>query len=111
MEKIVIGIYYETPNGKIAKTYSCSNKSKTVGYYFDEDSGYGHVDFESFKHWKPRRDLNDFPNARDPRVPYIFDLYWDIKHLSELKKAARDHEDSEEIKQTIKEHYPSFYNK
>ena len=23
--------------------------------------------------------VNDFPNSRDPRLPYIYDLHWDIK--------------------------------
>jgi hypothetical protein len=45
------------------------------------------VTYAEYWTWKHRRDLTDFPNAKDPLLPYVFDLFWDIKHLSELKRA------------------------
>jgi hypothetical protein len=78
---ISLGIHYEMPNGKIAYVYGfCGG---FVSYYLD---GYreGKISVDEFKQWKPREDLYDFPNAEDPRLPYAFDLYFDIKHVSDL---------------------------
>ena len=29
--------------------------------------------------------VNDFPNSSDPRLPYVYDLHWDIKRVSQLR--------------------------
>ena len=69
-----IGIYYELPNGQIAYTYGWDGRNKTISYRFDDKQGGRTISQKEFDTWKPRRDLNDFPNATDPRLPYIFDL-------------------------------------
>lgn len=92
-----IGIYYETPEGKIAYTYGWGNGE--VSYRFDDDTGGKSVTEKDFQTWKPRSDLTDFPNARDPRLPYVFDLFWDIKYTSDLKQVLEEgHKDLEQIK-------------
>lgn len=97
-----IGIFYELPNGKIAKTIGWNKVQKIIIYYF-EGLPFTTVSEDEFQTWKPRTDLKDFPNAKDPRLPYIFDLYWDIKYTSELEYilAEEDHEDLEDIKDEI----------
>lgn len=103
---ITVGIYYELPDGKIAFTYGFDGRKKVVSYYFDDAKGGRSVDYETLnKTWRPRRDLSDFPNARDPRLPYYFDLMWDIKYTSEMRAALADgHEDSQAIRAKLAEH-------
>jgi hypothetical protein len=77
-----------------------------VSYCFDTDEPAGSIFEGDMAEWKLRRDLTDFPNARDPRLPYVFDLYWDIKHKSELEHILRQgtHADIDEIRLLVAEH-------
>lgn len=103
--EIVIGIHYELPDGRIVYTYGFNDVEKTVQYYFDDDKGGRTANYAELNKWKPRRDLKDFPNAKDPRLPYVFDLFWDIKYMSQLKnELARGHKDENEIKEKMREH-------
>ena len=117
--------YYELPNGKIARAISWhggrNGDNPSVGYYFDDDKG-GRVALEEeWSKWKRRLDLRDFPNARDPRLPYVFDLLWDIKYISDLKRALEQGEittqdiqgvfikkDDQELRALLKTHKISF---
>lgn len=96
-----IGIHYELPDGRIAYTFGWNGIENTIQYRFDDDEGTRLVSKEEFDTWKPRRDLLDFPNARDPRLPYVFDLFWDIKYLSQLKSELHWHEDEEAIRKMM----------
>lgn len=98
-----VGIFYELPDGRIAYTYGFT--PQIIMYYFDDDQGGRSVTQEDFQTWKPRSDLKDFPNARDPRLPYEFDLYWDIKHVSELRRIIETgHGDIDMMKKLMLEH-------
>ena len=102
---IIVGVYYELPDGRIAYTYGFNGTSKTVVYYFDDDNGSHSVSYDEIQTWKMRRDLKDFPNARDPRLPYVFDLYWDLKYLSDLKAAIENnHDDLDSIRAAMTDH-------
>lgn len=102
---LVIGIFYEAPDGRIAKSYGWEGKAGLVSAYFDDDAGSFTVAEKEFRtDWKPRPDLGDFPNARDPRLPYVFDLFWDIKRRSELLVMLASGEDHEEVTQTMGRH-------
>jgi hypothetical protein len=101
-----IGIYYELPDGKIVYTYGYMGNGikNTISYYFDDNEDSKTVDQDEFDTWKPRGDLKDFPNAKDPRLPYVFDLYWDIKYTSQLKQELKlGHPDEKEIREKMKE--------
>ncbi len=100
---IVIGILYERPDGSIIKTYGFDCMNKIISY-FDETLEHGYsASLEEFETWKPRYDLNDFPNAKDPILPYEFDLIWDIKYTSQLKRELENnHPDKEEIIEYMK---------
>lgn len=102
----VIGAFYELPDGRIARTYGWSGPTRMVAYYFDSDAPRASIFEDDMIDWKHRRDLVDFPNARDPRLPTEFDLYWDIKHVSELERVLRagDHDDIEEIRALVVTH-------
>lgn len=106
MTDVVIGIFYELPDGRIARTYGWSGTSRMVAYYFDTDEPRGSISSDDMADWKQRRDLTDFPNARDPRLPYVFDLFWDLKHISELNQVLRagEHDDIDEIRAMVTEH-------
>lgn len=104
MKNTTVGIHYETPSGKIAYTYGLNNATKMITYRFDDNEGSREVSYEEFDTWKPRRDLKDFPNASDPRLPYVFDLYWDIKFMSQLKQELEWHEDENEIREAMAKH-------
>lgn len=100
-----VGIFYELPCGRIAKTYGFNKPKQQISYYFDDNNGSHTVSVELFQSWKPRPDLTDFPNARDPKLPYEFDLYWDIKYLSELQQAIfHNHDDLDAIQQAVTRH-------
>lgn len=82
---ITIGIFYETPGGSIVYTYGTENLC--ILYYGLKERG--SVPFENFiTGWKPRRDLWDFPNNPDPKLPPVlyktFDLLFDIKKYSQI---------------------------
>lgn len=88
---ITIGIFYEKPGGSIVYTYGTENLC--ILYYGLKERGA--VPFENFiTDWKPRRDLWDFPENPDPRLPPIlyntFDLLFDIKKYSQIYHALEE---------------------
>lgn len=104
-DQIVIGTFYELPCGKIARTFSSGQVG--VGYYLDDGKPSKIISAQEIVDgWLLRRDLKDFPHARDPILPYCFDLFWDIKYTSELNRvlAEKDHEDYEQVLAMAKDH-------
>lgn len=102
-DHVTVGIFYELPNGQIAYTYGFDGKKKVVNYRFDGDTTGRVVTYEEIKAWNPRPDLNDFPNASDPKLPYIFDLNWDIQYMSDLRRTlASGHPQLNEIKRAMR---------
>lgn len=81
---VIIGIHYERPDGVIVMTCGYNALDKLVSWG-DNDGDQGEATLDEFKTWKERRDLNDFPNSKDPVLPYDFDLVYDMKNLSQLK--------------------------
>jgi hypothetical protein len=84
---VTVGIYYALPSGTIAYTYGFNDAAKTISYRLDDDHGARTATYAELEAWTPRSDLKDFPNASDPRLPYVFDLRWDLKYLSDLRNA------------------------
>ena len=81
-----VGIYYELPDGRIVYTFGFSKiPNYIIRYYFNDGSGPREISNEEFQTWIPRRDLKDWPDSKDPVLPYEFDLHFDIKRESELK--------------------------
>lgn len=90
----IIGGFYQTPRG-IVRTYAWTGGE--ILYYFDDDLRYS-ASPEEAKAWIHLPELRDFPNARDPLLPYDFDLCWDIKYLSDLKRELVGHWDESSIR-------------
>jgi hypothetical protein len=80
---MIIGTFYELSDGTIVKTYGWGGESKIVSYRSENQHYNTHE--HSTKDWKHRPDLHDFPNAKDPVLPYVFDLMWDLKTEEQLK--------------------------
>lgn len=101
--EILVGIHHERPDGSIVRSYGAG---PDYVLWYDNDRNYGKATHAEYATWKHRRDLKDFPNARDPLLPYVFDLYWDIKYLSELRRAVQDEwfEDRAELLKQIEKH-------
>lgn len=100
--EVVIGAFYRTSSGEIVKTWRGFDDQ--VGCYKDDGSPSFYVTVAEMANWE-RLHIRDFPNARDPLLPYSFDLFWDIKHMSELKRALlEDHDDLEEIEEMMATH-------
>lgn len=104
-DHVTVGIFYEMPNGQIAYTYGFDDKKKVVSYRLDGDTTGRSVTYEEIKTWNPRPDLSDFPNASDPKLPYLFDLNWDIKYMSDLRRVlASGHPQLGEIKRAMQKY-------
>ena len=104
-KQIIVGVFYELPNGKIIYVYLQSNKlGTTVFGYYEDGSNAQMATLEEAQLWKERRDLKDFPNAINPRLPYDFDLHWNIKHMSDLKRELVGHQFEKEIRQAMVTH-------
>ncbi len=93
-ENNIIGIFYEKPDGTIVKSIGWHGKTGTFDI-MEEDNSYVISDNE-FQTYKPRPDLEDFPNAKNPILPYDFDLCYDIKYKSQLREKIKQLE--EELK-------------
>jgi len=102
--EIVIGSFYEDPDGRIARTFGWDGATRTVSYYYDDGKGGRTIGEADFASWKRRADLGDFPDARDPRLPYVFDLFWDVKHLSEIPALLANEEERAEVLEKMREH-------
>jgi len=85
----VVGIFYETPEGTVLKTYGFRKDPETkknVVLAYTEDGTHVEISDEDFQTWRPRQDLKLFPGSTDKCLPYVFDLLYDIKYLSQLKR-------------------------
>jgi hypothetical protein len=78
-----VGIFYEKPDGTIVRTYGFSHDDVLFYSYKGEEEK---INQNETIDWKPRNDLKEFPNCdhRDKRLPYSFDLFFDIKTYGQL---------------------------
>ena len=103
--QIIIGVFYELSNGEIIYVYGKSITSTTAIFcYYAVDGNAKTVVAAETRNWKERRDLRDFPNTTDPKLPYDFDLYWDIKRISDLKRELVGHRFEKQIRQAMVTH-------
>lgn len=102
-ENNTVGIFYEKPDKTIVYTYGFNGKRKIV-YCQEWDKDSYEMSYEEFQTLKPRRDLKQFPQDPDTRLPYVFDLYWDIKWLSELRALHSKKELEKYAYKLIKKH-------
>ena len=99
---IVIGGYYETNENKIAYLYGFSETN--ILYKLNNDNKGYSIDKKDFSSWKYREDLRDYPDAVDPKLPYVFDLNYDIKYTSDLLRELKNNgQDQKDLIELIKE--------
>lgn len=105
---IVIGTFYQTEFG-VVKTYGFSGPEEIISWYklkktkgFNNFYEHGCSKYSETKDWE-RIDVKDFPDSVDTALPYSFDLYYDIKRMSELRRAFR-YEDSDELLEMMRNH-------
>lgn len=77
-----LGCYYEMPNGTIIDTIGADGKGSIYCQY--ENGKSLKVSSSDLAKFKIRLDLKDFPNSKNPLLPYVFDLNWDIKRRQDL---------------------------
>lgn len=101
---VVIGAFYELPDGRIVRTYGWSGITRIVSYSFDDDDGPQRILVDETVDWKERKDLRDYPNARNPRLPYAFDLHYDIQYMSDLRQELKGHPHELELRKLMAKH-------
>ena len=104
-QDVVIGGYYERPDGAVARTCGWDPVDRSVSYALDDGNGVRKVGEDVLATtWKRRADLRDFPNARDPVLPYAFDLLWDAKTRSALLPLLADPETAADVREAMEHH-------
>jgi hypothetical protein len=105
-----IGCFYETPFGTVF-TYGIG--IDYVSWYkikrtkrFKNIYQHGHTKRIDTTEWI-RKKIEDFPDSADPVLPYVFDLYYDIKTMSQLRAAFR-FEDRGELLDLMRVHEITF---
>jgi len=108
---IVIGVFYQTNFG-VVQTYGFSRREGSsfiiAWYKFKKTKGFrnfyewGSSKDSETKDWK-RLNIDDFPESVDKTLPYSFDLFFDIKRMSQLRNAFR-YENPQELLEMMKNH-------
>ena len=99
---VVVGGYYETNENKIAYVYGVNEKN--IIYQLNNDHNGYSISKQDFSSWIYRKDLRDYPDAVDPRLPYVFDLNYDIKYTSDLIRELKSNgQDQKDLIELIKE--------
>lgn len=84
---IAIGspIYKDRVSGKLVRLTGWGGNKKFYSGYTEDDSPVYYTEQEASERLI-KTDLKDWPSLRytDPKLPYSFDLYWDIKRPSEI---------------------------
>lgn len=99
MNGVTLGAYYEDPNGKIAYSYMWNTKQLTLRY---EDDTVVNITENEIGEWKERRDLLDYPNSKDPILPYVFDLLFDLKRMSDLRTYLKRYAKNDNLEEIMK---------
>lgn len=81
---LVVGVFYTDSQGRLIKTTGFGPDG--IRWYTYDCVDYGETMEEVAKKEWTSSGATDFPEylTVDPRLPYVFDLNWDIKRVSEL---------------------------
>lgn len=91
--QLKLGQYYRMDNGKIAHisgSESENNIHTKYRYQCLDIHGYRtpkEIDAQKTKKWVEQPELTNIPGDKDPRIPYEFDLNYDLKTISDLQRA------------------------
>ena len=82
--KVVGGGFYRRPiEGDVVLTYGGSDEWV---HWQTDDGLYGRATRNEMDTWDFLEGARDFPDAKDPRLPYEFDLYYDVHRVSQLAR-------------------------
>lgn len=81
----IIGIFYELPDGSIAKVYGRNEATQTIRYYFVGAVASLEATDNEWQTWHPRPDLKRFPGDRS--IPSEFQQRWGISSFADLQAA------------------------
>jgi hypothetical protein len=96
---VIVGAYYNCVDGDIVRIIR--QRHTTVSYRYAESSVLHECDVSVVSQWELRRDLHEFPDVLDLRLPIDFDLLWDIKYVSELRRTLSGHAEEIEIRRLM----------
>lgn len=110
-----IGGYYSTKRGVVRLTYvdnigkmvGWTSLKKTKGVRYKYQHGMDLI--ETAKDWV-ELDITDFPESVDKTLPYVFDLLYDIKTMSQLRRELK-YEHKQELLELMKDHGIRFEKK
>lgn len=110
-----VGGFYERPDGSIVKTYGCKDSGATIMFY-EYKGGTQETPDSNTIGWKDRQDLREFPGCDDVnrRLPYEFDLYFDIKSKGEMYNVLEQRDsvyDKEFFDGMVMKYYPEVAEK
>lgn len=83
--QVVVGLYYMTEEGK--EVYVWGAGVDGVRYRSSDGSKHEATE-EQVKEWTPL-DLVEFTGETDHQLPYVFDLNWDCKTVSQMIRSIR----------------------
>lgn len=112
---LCVGRYYSTQYGvfrinhidNIGKMVGWTSVKKTKGIRYKYQHGASLI--EHTKDWI-ELDIMDFPESVDRRLPYVFDLLFDIKTMSQLRRELK-HEHKQELLELMKDYGIRFEKK
>lgn len=98
-----IGAFYATPFGVVRTTGWDGKQSPAIISWvkisktrqFNNFYKWGSIAQDDTSDWK-KLNITDFPESVDARLPYVFDLLFDIKAMSQLRRAFR-YENKQEL--------------
>lgn len=91
--QLKLGKYYRMDNGEIAHIYGAERQDDIYTkykYQCLDIHGYRtpkEIDAQKTKKWVEQPELTNIPGDKDPRIPYEFDLNYDLKTISDLQRA------------------------
>ena len=107
---VVIGMFYGLPKGRVWRSIG-GGPEGVYGYdQYGKSVAFSQAECEAMlKEGKivPLDHVRDFPSAEDPRLPYVFDLYWDAKTVQALRREmAYDAKQAEATLECLREYVP-----
>lgn len=80
---LIAGVYYLTADNNIIYSYGFT---ETCLLAYDDNNKSYKINLTESSTLKLLNKVQDFPNAKNPKLPYEFDLNWDIKRSNELAR-------------------------
>ena len=109
-----VGVFYSTPFGIVRTTawdgrhtpplisWTKIRKTKRFNNFYE----HGQISKDETADWV-KLSIDDYPESVDPVLPYSFDLFFDIKTMSGLRRAFK-YENSDKLLDMMRNHGVRF---